>query len=59
MIANVNRDSRARREPFEALDFIAWNDHHRAAPDAEPVLLDDPDEQAKMIDRVLFGRRDG
>ncbi|WP_425199362.1 phage tail assembly protein T [Paraburkholderia tuberum] len=59
MLANVNRNTKVRREPFDALDFIPWNDHHRDAETAEPLLLDDPEAHSAMIDRMLFPRRNG
>ncbi|WP_419951037.1 phage tail assembly protein T [Cupriavidus phytorum] len=57
-IANIHRDRKARSEPFGCFDMTPWSEHHAAANDAEPVLLDDPEEQAKLIERVMFPRRE-
>lgn len=57
LIANIHRDKKRQADPFGNLDFIPWNDVHRAAQDVAPVLLDDPDAQADLIDRMMFPKR--
>ncbi|NUA26105.1 hypothetical protein FCJ59_04665 [Cupriavidus basilensis] len=52
MIGNVHRDAKRHPEPFGPLDFIPWNEHHGVA--AEPVLLDDAEEQSALILRTMF-----
>nr|WP_316150431.1 hypothetical protein [Cupriavidus sp. BIC8F] len=59
-IANVHRNEKVRREPFDALDFIPWNDLRREAAKAqEPILLDDPDAQAELLFSTMFPTRNG
>lgn len=57
MLANINRNTKVAPEPFGILDFIPWNEHHPAAEEAEPVLLDDPDAQSRLLDSMLFPGR--
>lgn len=59
MLANVNRNHEKRREPWGALDFIPWNEHHRDTESVGPVLLEDPEAQSEMLDRMLFPKRHG
>ncbi len=58
MLANIHRNEKVRREPFGPLEFMAWNEEHRAAvPDpgqASGILLDDPDAQSNLIISVMF-----
>jgi len=59
MIANVNRDTVRRPEPFDILDFIPWSDRRcetGATPAREdsPVLLKDSDAQTKLLISTLF-----
>ncbi len=55
MIANVNRDTKVRREPFTALDFIPWNELARNSErEGEPILLDDPEAQSKLLLSMMF-----
>lgn len=58
VLANINRNSQARPEPFKAADFIHWRD---AGPveEAEPVLLDDPVAQSNLMRAALFGKAPG
>jgi hypothetical protein len=55
-IYNVNRDTKKAPEPFGPSDVIPWINGLTPAPDAEPVLLDDPTEQTAMLRASLFGR---
>lgn len=57
--ANAHRDSKMRPTPFGPLDFVGWSECHRDSEAAEPILLDDPEEQSKMLDRMLFPSRHG
>lgn len=58
MIANVNRNPKAAPEPFRALDFMPWNDSSGARlPEPEPILLDDPEAQSRLIEQVMFPKR--
>jgi hypothetical protein len=58
MIANVNRDSKVRSEPFSALDFMTWNEHaHADAVEAGPILLDDPEAQSELLLTMMFPNR--
>lgn len=60
MLANINRNEKVRREPFEPLDFIPWNElsAEMNAP-APPILLDDPDAQAELLFSRMFPNRNG
>lgn len=57
MLANINRDRKKHADPFGELDFIPWNEHHRASGSTEPVLLEDAEAQAALIERVMFPMR--
>ncbi|VVE49412.1 hypothetical protein PTE31013_04631 [Pandoraea terrigena] len=60
VVANVNRDTKVRREPFGALDFMHWNEYHRVAVEkSKPVLLDDPDAQSNLLLSMMFPNRNG
>ncbi|MDR8400113.1 hypothetical protein NE850_27770 [Paraburkholderia sp. USG1] len=55
MLANINRDSKVKREPFGTLDFIPWNEVHQVeADEVKPVLLDDPDAQSELLLSMMF-----
>ncbi|MEC5213319.1 hypothetical protein RCH06_001865 [Polaromonas sp. CG_9.5] len=56
VLANVNRDSKARPEPYKAEDFIHWRDTGQRVDEAEPVLLDDPVAQSNLIRAAMFGK---
>lgn len=58
MVANVHRNERVRPEPFEALEFIPWNDHHAQRVDPEPILLPDKEAQSLLIETMMFPRRE-
>ncbi|MFT0167483.1 hypothetical protein ACLKMY_00445 [Paraburkholderia mimosarum] len=59
MIANVNRNTKVRRDPFDTLDFIPWNEVREQQVQAanEPILLDDPDAQAELLFSKMFPNR--
>ena len=56
VLANVNRNSQARPEPYTAEDFIHWRDTGPREEEAEPVLLDDPVAQSNLIRAAMFGK---
>lgn len=51
-LANVNRDSKRRPEPYKANDFIYWHESHRVPE--EGTLLADPEAQSRLIKQALF-----
>ncbi|QEZ47183.1 phage tail assembly protein T [Cupriavidus oxalaticus] len=53
-IANIYRDRKKQPDAFSNLDFIPWNEHHRDRRMAEPILLDDPEAQSRLIDQMMF-----
>jgi RecA/RadA recombinase len=56
-LANVNRDHKRKREPFEAEDFIPWHIAHRTrdlTPDG--VLAVDPATQAALVKQLFIAR---
>lgn len=55
VLANVNRNSEAKPEPFRADDFIHWRDTGQRE-EAEPTLLDDPVAQSNLIRAAMFGK---
>jgi hypothetical protein len=59
MLANINRDVKVRRDPFDALDFIPWNEVRELREQAknEPILLDDPDAQSELLFSKMFPNR--
>lgn len=60
MLANINMDTKKRKEPFGALDFITWNESRQMEVDAiKPVLLDDPEKQSELMISMLFPNKNG
>jgi hypothetical protein len=56
LLANINRNSEMRPEPFKARDFINWGDQDEGEQgDVEPALLDDPVAQSNLIRAAMFG----
>jgi hypothetical protein len=55
VLANVNRHSGVRPEPYKAEDFIHWGDTGQPEEDPEPTLLEDPVAQANLIRAAMFG----
>lgn len=49
-MANIHRDT--KKPAFEPADFIPWSDARRAA---EPILFEDPKDQAKFVALTVFG----
>lgn len=54
LLANVNRDSKSRPEPYLAEDFIHWR-REELPEEEEPVLLEDPVAQSNLLRATLFG----
>jgi len=54
LTANLNRDVKARPEPFVPDDFIPWRDAGQAAEE-EPILLEDDVAQADLVRAMVFG----
>lgn len=54
VLANVNRNAEARREPYRAEDFIGWREI-KAPEDEEPELIDDPVAHSELIRAEIFG----
>lgn len=57
LLANINRDSKSRPEPYSSGDFIHWRDTEAAESVGEPVLLNDPVAQGQLMRAALFGKR--
>lgn len=55
MLANVNRDSKARPKPYKAEDFIHWRDTG-SGETVEPVLLENAEDQSNLMRAALFGK---
>jgi len=53
LLANVNRNTESRPEPYHPDDFVYWGRREVAAP--EPVQLNDPVAQSNLIRAALFG----
>lgn len=55
MLANINRNTKVRSEPFGPLDFIDWSEAHRVeAEKAKPILFDDPEAQSNLLLSMMF-----
>jgi len=55
-LANVNRNPKTRPDPYRLNDFIHWGElAGDAEPEPEPILLDDPEAQSKLIMAQIFG----
>ena len=57
LLANVNRNSSTRPEPYSSNDFIHWRDVGGAPEEVEPVLLADPVAHGQLMRAALFGKR--
>jgi len=55
LLANLNRDSKIRPEPYKPEDFIHWRATGQVEEEAEPTLLDDPVAQSNLIRAAMFG----
>lgn len=54
VLANVNRDSNTRPEPYTAQDFVYWQGDRQEAE--EVVLIEDPVEHSNFMRAALFGK---
>lgn len=52
-LANVNRDSKARPEPYLPEDFVPWQ-QRRAKKPYEGEFIADPEAQSALIKKRLF-----
>lgn len=52
ILANVNRDTKARKEPYRIDEFLLLKE--RSEPTG-PVLLEDPDAQTEAMIQAMFG----
>jgi len=55
LLANLNRDSKIRPEPYKPEDFIHWRATSQVEEEAEPTLLEDPVAQSNLIRAAMFG----
>ena len=54
-LANINRNTDARPDAYMPEDFIPWLERNRkTSAEAGPVLLDEPDAQARLIKAAVF-----
>jgi hypothetical protein len=51
-LANINRDSKTRPEPYKSSDFIAWRSFDKV--DAGPILMQNAEAQSELIKRKIF-----
>lgn len=61
VLANLKRDPKERPEPYRASDFmpaLAEAMGRSAVEKAEPMLLEDPEEQSRLIKSAIFGVKD-
>lgn len=57
LLANINRSSKDRPEPYSSTDFIQWGDVGGTPEESEPVLLADPVAHGQLMRAALFGKR--
>ena len=55
LLANLNRDVKARPEPYKPEHFIHWRCPDEAEQDEEPLLLEDPVAHSNLIRAAMFG----
>jgi hypothetical protein len=55
LIANANRDSKSRPQPFSPEDFIYWTADDRDDVPESSILFDDPESQTEAVIAKLFG----
>jgi hypothetical protein len=51
-LANINRDSKARPDPYKSSDFIGWRSFVNTEPG--PILMLDVEAQSELIKRKIF-----
>lgn len=52
LIANVNRNAKAKPDPFRPTDFMPWIEEPASS---KPILFEDPKDQAKFVALAVFG----
>jgi hypothetical protein len=52
-LANINRDSKKKPDAYVGSDFIPWHESNHKK--RGPTLLADPQKQAQLVKRTLFG----
>ena len=57
LLANINRNSATRPEPYRSDEFIYWRDTGGSSDEVEPVLLADPVAHGQLMRAALFGKR--
>lgn len=60
-LANINRDSKTRPDPYKPSDFIGWRSLEKVEGvdkaekvEKRPILLLDPEAQSELIMRKIF-----
>ena len=53
-MANFNRNSKDKPEPYKALDFIPWADRLDDEDDDALIFLDDPEALSALIRAKVF-----
>lgn len=51
-LANINRDSKTRPEPYKSSDFMTWRNLDKV--DVGPILMQDVEAQSDLIKRKIF-----
>lgn len=55
-LANINRNTEARPEPYFTRGFHSVDGNERQKPvEPGPILLDEPDAQTRLIKAAVFG----
>ncbi|SMP71972.1 phage tail assembly protein T [Noviherbaspirillum suwonense] len=54
-LANINRDAKQRREPYEVSDFVPWHEDNRRPKGETAILLEDPEQQTEAMINAMFG----
>ena len=52
LLANINRDTKAHKEPYRVDEFLLFD--RPEAKEAEPVLFDDVDAQSNALMELMF-----
>ncbi|HWX01437.1 MAG TPA: hypothetical protein VNZ65_11430 [Collimonas sp.] len=60
LMANINRNTKARPEPFTTTEFLSWwHASPAGAASNEPVDLGDAKAQSDLIKAMMFGKTKG
>jgi hypothetical protein len=57
LTANLNRDTKRRKEPYVPADFAPWSLQPEEEAREEALLLPDKKAHSNMLRSLLFGRR--